>query len=77
VKALLTIGEDAARIEAELGDVAELHRCGDLGTAVRRAHERAQKGDVVLLSPACASYDQFKNFEDRGEQFKALVRSLT
>jgi UDP-N-acetylmuramoylalanine--D-glutamate ligase len=77
VKALLTIGEDAKRIEEELGDLAELHRCGDLAGAVRRAHQEAQPGDVVLLSPACASYDQFKNFEDRGEQFKALVRGLT
>jgi UDP-N-acetylmuramoylalanine--D-glutamate ligase len=43
---------------------------------VRRAREQARSGDVVLLSPACASYDQFRNFEDRGEQFKALVRGL-
>lgn len=77
VKALFTIGEDAPRIESELGDLAALHRCSDLASAVRKAHEVARPGDVVLLSPACASYDQFKNFEDRGEQFKSLVRSLS
>ena len=77
VKALFTIGEDARRIEAELGDAAELHKCGDLKTAVLKANSIAKPGDVVLLSPACASYDQFKNFEDRGDQFKALVGSLT
>jgi len=74
VKALLTIGEDAKQIEAELGALAPLHPCGDLRTAVAKARTLARAGDVVLLSPACASYDQFKNFEDRGEQFKKLVR---
>ena len=76
VKALLTLGEDADRIAAELGDLAPLHPCGTLQKAVQKARELARPGDVVLLSPACASYDQFKNFEDRGEQFKALVRGL-
>ena len=77
VKTILTIGEDAQAIAAQLGDVAELIACETIATAVRRARERARSGDVVLLSPACASYDQFRNFEDRGEQFKALVRGLT
>ena len=77
VKTILTIGEDAPAIAAELSGVAEMVACGALAAAVRRARERARSGDVVLLSPACASYDQFKNFEDRGEQFKALVRGLT
>ena len=77
VKALLTIGEEAEKIAAELGDAAPLTACGDLVTAVARARELSQTGDTVLLSPACASYDQFKNFEDRGDRFKALVRRLT
>ena len=73
---LLTIGEDAPRIVEELGDLAPVTACGDLRTAVAAARKLARAGDTVLLSPACASYDQFRNFEDRGEQFKALVREL-
>ena len=76
VKTILTIGEDAGTIASELEGVAQIDSCSVLGTAVWRARERARSGDVVLLSPACASYDQFRNFEDRGEQFKALVRGL-
>ncbi|HKB75568.1 MAG TPA: UDP-N-acetylmuramoyl-L-alanine--D-glutamate ligase [Myxococcales bacterium] len=77
VRALLTIGEDAPRIAGELGDLAPVTACGDLRTAVAQARKLARAGDAVLLSPACASYDQFRNFEDRGDQFKALVRGLT
>ena len=76
IKALLTLGEDGPRIAQELGDLAPHTACGDLATAVAAASRLAAKGDVVLLSPACASYDQFKDFEDRGEQFKRLVRAL-
>ena len=76
VRTILTIGEDAKAIASELQGVAEIEACAVLATAVRRARERARPGDVVLLSPACASYDQFRNFEDRGDQFKALVRGL-
>jgi len=72
-KAILTIGEDADKIAAELGPV---QACGTLASAVTKAREIARGGDTVLLSPACASYDQFRNFEDRGDQFKALVRGL-
>jgi UDP-N-acetylmuramoylalanine--D-glutamate ligase len=77
VRALLTIGEDAPRIAEELGDLAPVTACGDLRTAVMQARKLARSGDAVLLSPACASYDQFRNFEDRGDQFKALVRALS
>ena len=76
VKALLTIGEDAPSIERELGDLSPTERAGTLVAAVRRAAALAQQGDVVLLSPACASYDQFKNYEDRGEAFRRLVGEL-
>ncbi|HEU4385950.1 MAG TPA: UDP-N-acetylmuramoyl-L-alanine--D-glutamate ligase [Anaeromyxobacteraceae bacterium] len=76
VKALLTLGEDAPAIERELGDLCPLEGCGDLAGAVRRAARLAAPGDVVLLSPACASYDQFKNYEERGEAFRRLVVEL-
>ena len=73
VKALLTIGEDAPAIEQELGDLGPTESCGDLATAVARAARLAAPGDVVLLSPACASYDQFPNYEIRGETFRRLA----
>jgi UDP-N-acetylmuramoylalanine--D-glutamate ligase len=76
VKGVLAIGEDAARIGEAYRGAVEVIDCGDLAGAVGEAHRRAVPGDVVLLSPACASYDQFKNFEERGERFKALVRAL-
>jgi len=76
VKALLTLGEDAPAVEQALGDLAPLERCGTLATAVARAAALAAPGDVVLLSPACASYDQFKDYEERGEAFRRLVEAL-
>jgi UDP-N-acetylmuramoylalanine--D-glutamate ligase len=51
-----------------------LERSGDLATAVAQARAAARPGDVVLLSPACASYDQYDNFEERGEHFRELAR---
>ena len=78
VKTILGIGEDSEKVAAELGNSpgVEFHACGILSAAVAKGRELAKPGDTVLLSPACASYDQFRNFEDRGEQFKALVRAL-
>jgi UDP-N-acetylmuramoylalanine--D-glutamate ligase len=73
VKALLTIGEDAPRVEAELGDLCPTEGCRTLGEAVRRAARLAGAGDVILLSPACASYDQFRNYEERGDAFRRLA----
>jgi len=73
VKALLTIGEEGARVAAELGDLCPTEGCGDLPGAVRRAAKLAVPGDVVLLSPACASYDQFRSYEERGEAFRRLA----
>jgi UDP-N-acetylmuramoylalanine--D-glutamate ligase len=76
VKALLTIGEDAPAIERDLGGLCPVEGCGDLAGAVRRAARLAGPGEVVLLSPACASYDQFRNYEERGEAFRRLVAEL-
>ena len=76
VKALLTIGEDAPAIERELGDACPTESVGTLAQAVRRAAALSGPGDVVLLSPACASYDQFRNYEERGEAFRQLVEEL-
>jgi UDP-N-acetylmuramoylalanine--D-glutamate ligase len=76
VKALLTVGEDAPAIERELADLAPTERAGTLAGAVVRAAVAAGPGDVVLLSPACASYDQFRDYEERGEAFRRLAGEL-
>lgn len=76
VKALLTLGEDAPALEGELGDLAPTEGCGTLAAAVARAATLAGPGDVVLLSPACASYDQFRDYEARGAAFRALAEAL-
>ena len=67
------IGEAAERLEQDLAGTVPLHRAGDLATAVRQAAAAADPGDVVLLSPACASFDQFRDYEERGEAFRSLV----
>jgi len=71
------IGETADEIATALAgaDVAHVG-CGNLDAAVRRAHAESQPGEVVLLSPACASFDQFRDFEHRGERFRELVEAL-
>jgi UDP-N-acetylmuramoylalanine--D-glutamate ligase len=58
------------------GVVPEIHDVTSATDAVRLAHEIAAAGDVVLLSPCCASFDLFKNYEDRGRKFKEAVRNL-
>ena len=74
------IGASADRLATELAPLVEsgveLHRCADLEDAVRRAAAAARPGEVVLLSPACASFDAFENFERRGDRFREIVESL-
>ncbi len=77
VKALLTIGEDGPAVERELGGLVPTESCGTLDGAARRAADLSGPGDVVLLSPACACYDQFRNYEERGEAFRRLAAELS
>lgn len=77
VKAIVCLGVDNRKIhEAFKNDVALMVNTSGADEAVKAAFHFANKGDVVLLSPACASFDLFKNYEDRGEQFKKAVRDL-
>jgi UDP-N-acetylmuramoylalanine--D-glutamate ligase len=78
IRTAYLIGEAADSIaEALAGTGVELVRSGDLEHAVADASQRARPGDVVLLAPACASFDRYRDYEERGEHFKALVRSLS
>jgi UDP-N-acetylmuramoylalanine--D-glutamate ligase len=70
------IGEDAETIENELGEFAPFERASDMKDAVKRSFKAARKGDVVLLAPACASFDMFDSFEHRGKVFKEEVSSV-
>jgi UDP-N-acetylmuramoylalanine--D-glutamate ligase len=75
-RAALLIGSAADKIAGELEGATRLIRSGTLDKAVAAAWAEAQPGDTVLLAPACASFDQFKSYEDRGRVFKDLVREL-
>ena len=75
-RTVITIGSAAEKIERELAGVVKMESMGTLDRAVARAHELAATGDVVLLAPACASFDQFENYEHRGRVFKELVTAL-
>jgi UDP-N-acetylmuramoylalanine--D-glutamate ligase len=76
VKRVYTIGAAAEIIENDIRGAAEVVRAGTLENAVRRAAESATAGDVVLLAPACASFDQFRSYEHRGAAFKEAVKTL-
>ena len=76
VRKLVLLGEDAETIERELGELAPSGRAKDLGEAVALSFQAAQAGDIVLLAPACASFDMFRSFEHRGSVFKEEVQSL-
>lgn len=76
LKGVLTVGNDAPAIAAAFTSICPVHDCQTIERAVAKAAEISTRGDTVLLSPACASYDQFKNFEHRGDVFKSLVGAL-
>jgi len=76
VKRLILFGEARETIRSALGRETDTILVGDLAEAVARAAESARTGDTVLLSPACASFDMFRDYADRGERFRALVESL-
>lgn len=77
VRTLIFLGVDNSRLHQFFdGKIDRIEDAGSMDEAVKKAYGLAEKGDTVLLSPCCASFDLFKNYEDRGEQFKACVRNL-
>lgn len=77
VKAIVCLGVDNKKIKASFGNIVEnIVETTSMSEAVQMAYRLAEKGDNVLLSPACASFDLFENYEDRGRQFKEAVRNL-
>ncbi len=76
VKRVYTIGAAAEKIESQIQGAAEIEHAESLENAVRRASESAVAGDVIILAPACASFDQFQSYEHRGRMFKEIVHSL-
>jgi UDP-N-acetylmuramoylalanine--D-glutamate ligase len=76
VRKMILIGEDAQKIESELGQAAPSEHATDMRDAVAKGFAAAESGDIVLLAPACASFDMFESFEDRGGEFKKEVLGL-
>ncbi len=76
VKRVYTIGAAAVKIESQIEGATDIDHAETLENAVRHASRRAVAGDVILLAPACASFDQFQSYEHRGRVFKGTVRSL-
>jgi UDP-N-acetylmuramoylalanine--D-glutamate ligase len=77
VRSLILVGEDADNIGSQLKGHAEIIRAGSMDDAVMKGFLAAKTGDVVLLAPACASFDMFTSFEERGRVFKDAVLRLT
>ena len=76
VKRAYLIGEAMEPFAAEIGDAIPVEKSGDMASAVKQAAAAARPGDIVLLSPACASFDQYKDYEQRGDAFRAAVEAL-
>ncbi len=75
-KILILLGEAKEKINRAVGDFAETYLVGTFEEAVLLAYQKSRSGDIILLSPGCASYDMFKNYEERGEYFRKLVSQL-
>ena len=74
---MIFLGVDNQKLHAFFdGKIARIEDAGSMEEAVNKAYRLAEKGDTVLLSPCCASFDLFDNYEDRGDQFKKCVRNL-
>ena len=76
VKHIVSFGEAGGEIATAIGDAVRLNTASSLNQAVASAHKIASPGDIILMSPGCASFDEFKNFEDRGEKFIKMVNEL-
>ncbi|WP_133128353.1 UDP-N-acetylmuramoyl-L-alanine--D-glutamate ligase [Legionella nagasakiensis] len=76
VRSVILMGEDALKIEEALAEVVPIHHASSLDGAIQIAKSKAENGDVVLLSPACASFDMFRDFNHRGDDFIAMVNAL-
>ena len=76
VKHIVSFGEAGGEIATAIGDAVRLNIMSSLNQAVASAHKIASPGDIILMSPGCASFDEFNNFEDRGEKFIAMVNEL-
>jgi UDP-N-acetylmuramoylalanine--D-glutamate ligase len=76
VRAVVAIGESAEKVRAAFAPIVPVEPAASMGEAVRAARRLARPGDIVLLSPACASFDWFEDYEHRGRVFKEVVMSL-
>lgn len=76
VKILILLGQAKEKINRTLGDASETYLVGTFEEAVLLAYQKSRGGDIILLSPGCASYDMFRNYEERGDYFKKLVTQL-
>ena len=76
VKSIFLIGESSEKIKKDLKDSTLFFDCGNIESAINQAYKTAKAGDIVLLSPACASFDQFNDFEERGAIFKQIVNKF-
>ena len=76
VRDIVSYGDAGGQINTALGDAVRSVQVSDLSSAVKKAQLMAAPGDIVLLSPGCASYDEFSNFEERGNHFKSIIKSI-